>query len=262
LAVANTSSIGCGVMAVVSGAVPATVLSNRPPLEELAGRARPVSMAGERVLPVLGPIAPLFPDGGLRRGTVVTVAGSTSLALALLAGASAEGSWCAAVGLSSLGLVAAEELGVVLERFPLVASPPNAEEWAWAVAALLDAVDVVLARPPAGRPVRDTHARRLAARARERATVLLVTDGGWPGGADVRLAVTGAAWEGMGEGHGHLRARRVDVVASGRGAAARERRLSLWLPAAGGGVAVAATTGADAGESRAASAAPAAPVAG
>jgi hypothetical protein len=221
----------------VSGAVSGAVLPTRPPLEELAGQARPVAMAGERVLPVLGPLVPLFPDGGLRRGTVVAVTGSTSLALALLAGVSAAGSWCAAVGLSSLGIVAAQELGVVLERFPLVASPPNGEEWAWAVAALLDAVDVVVARPPAGRPVRDTHTRRLAARARERSAVLIVADGGWPGGADVRLTVTGAAWEGMGDGHGHLRARRVEVVASGRGAAARERRVSLWLPAADGGVA-------------------------
>jgi hypothetical protein len=209
-----------------------------PPLEELAGRARPVALASDRLLPVLPPLVPLLPDGGLRRGTVVDVAGSTSLALALLAEASAAGSWCAAVGLSSLGVVAAAELGIALDRFPLVAAPPNLDEWAWAVAALLDALDVVLVRPP--RPIDASRARRLAGRARERSAVLVVTNGAaagrWPEGADVRLSVTRGAWEGVGQGHGCLRARRVDVAAEGRGAASRPRRASLWLPGPGGGV--------------------------
>ncbi|MDQ3980206.1 MAG: hypothetical protein M3314_11745 [Actinomycetota bacterium] len=215
--------------------------ASHPPLEELAGRARPVALARDRVLPVHPPLEPLLPDGGLRRGTVVDVPGSTSLALALLAGASATGSWCAAVGLSSLGLVAAAELGIALDRFPLVAAPPNLDEWAWAVAALLDAVDVVLARPP--RPIDAPRARRLAGRARERSAVLVVTNGAatgrWPEGADLSLSVIRAAWEGVGQGHGYLRARRVDVVAEGRGAASRPRRVSLWLPGPGGGVAAA-----------------------
>jgi len=208
-------------------------------LDELAGRARPVALAGERLLPVLDPLASLLPGGGLRRGAVVGVSGSTSLALALLAGPSAAGSWCGAVGLASLGVVAAAELGVELERFPLVAAPAGGEEWAWAVAALLDAVDVVLARPPARVNVGD--ARRLAARARERSAVLVVTGAAlaWPEALDVRLEAESAAWEGVGEGHGRLRARRVEVVAGGRGAAARPRRAVLWLPGLGGGVAVA-----------------------
>ncbi len=216
----------------------ALVQSDRPlaplaPLEELAGHARPVAMAGERLLPVLEPLAPLLPGGGLRRGTVVGISASTSLALALLAGASAAGSWCGAVGLPSLGVVAAAELGVALERFPLVAAPGNADEWAWAVAALLDAVDVVLARPP-GR-VGAAAARRLAARARERSTVLVVS-GAWPEALDVRLEVESAAWEGVGDGYGRLRARRVEVVAGGRGAASCQRRATLWLPGPDGGV--------------------------
>ena len=217
----------------------ALVQPERPPLAELAGHARPVALAGERLLPVLDPLAPLLPGGALRRGMVVGVSASTSLALALLAGASAAGSWCGAVGLPSLGVVAAAELGVVLDRFPLVAAPAGGEEWAWAVAALLDAVDVVLARPPARVNARD--ARRLAARARERSSVLVVSGGRtpWPEALDVRLEVESAAWEGVGEGYGRLRARRVEVVAGGRGAAARSRRATLWLPGPDGGVAVA-----------------------
>jgi hypothetical protein len=79
-------------------------------------------------------------------------------------------------------------------------------------------------------------ARRLVAKARDRGAVLVTTGGSAGFTADVRLSVAAAAWEGLGDGHGRLRARRVDVVANGRGAAARERRVSLWLPAADGGV--------------------------
>jgi hypothetical protein len=198
---------------------------------------RPVTLAGDRLLPVLPVLEPLFPAGGLRRGSVVSVAGSTSLSLSLLAAASGQGSWCAAVGMPSLGLAAAAELGVVLERFPLVASPARssgAGGWAWVVAALLDAFDVVLARPPS--PVKGADARRLTARVRERGAVLVVPGGGWPEPAEVQLTVASASWEGVGQGHGRLRGRRVEVVAGGRGAAARERRASLWLPHPEGGI--------------------------
>src|SRR2546430_2156996 len=78
-------------------------------LVRAADRARPVSLAGEQLLPALPAIAGLLPDGGLRRGTTVAVAGSTSLALALAAGPSGAGSWCVGVGARSLGLVAAAD---------------------------------------------------------------------------------------------------------------------------------------------------------
>ena len=196
-------------------------------------------MAGERLLPVLALLEPLFPAGGLRRGSVVSVVGSTSLALSLLAATSAQGSWCAAVGLPSLGLAAAAELGVVLERFPMVASPgrgSGAGGWAWVVAALVDAFDVVLARPPSG--VRPADARRLTARARERGAVLVLSgaSGAWPEAAEVQLTLASSVWEGVGRGHGRLRGRRVEVVAGGRGAATRERRVELWLPHPEGGI--------------------------
>lgn len=196
-------------------------------------------LAGERVLPVAGALASLLPDGGLRRGSTVCVGGgpaSSSLALALVAEASSLGSWCAAVGWPTLGVAAAAELGVALERFPLVASPPPAE-WPTIVAALLDAFDVVLVRPPAGRRLRLGDARRLSARARERGAVLVLLAG--VEGADVRLATERAEWHGIGDGHGHLTGRAVDVVAGGRGAASRPRRARLWLPAPGGGIAAA-----------------------
>ena len=196
-------------------------------LEDLAQRVRPVTLAGEQFLPVPHALEPLLPDRGLRRGGTVAVDGSLALALALVAGASAAGSWVVAVGLPDLGVVAAAEAGIVLERLALV---PRASATAWGtvVAALLDAIDVVLVRPPGRLPA--AVARRLAARARERRSVLLPVGDAWPIPPDLRLAVTASRWEGLGQGHGRLEARKVEVAAAGRGAAALERRAKLWLP--------------------------------
>jgi hypothetical protein len=201
-----------------------------------AGRAELVgpgaTLADERLLPVLPALRSLLPHPGLRRGATVAVTRSAALALALVAGASAAGSWVAAVGLPDLGIVAAAETGIVLERLALVPAP-GAGAWPTVVAALLDAVDVVLVRSPPGLPA--AQARRLIARARERGTVL-VPLGPWPQPADLRLAVTASTWHGIGQGHGHLRSRLAEVVATGRGAATRERRTLLWLPSPDGTV--------------------------
>ena len=208
--------------------------SSASPLGELVGRARPVSLAGEQVLPVLTPLAKLLPGGGLRRGSVVVVpsssasgaSGATSLALALIAAVSHAGLWCAGVGLPDLGPAVAAELGIALERFPLIPTP--AEQWAIVTAALIDTVDAVLVRP--ARRVGPAEARRLRARARERGAVLVPCSDSWPEGADLRITVIRSGWQGLGQGHGFLRTRMIEVAASGRGAASRERRTRLWLP--------------------------------
>lgn len=211
---------------------------------ELAELIRPVTMAGERRLPVLSALDGLVPGGGLRRGSTLSVDGpaATSLALAVAAAASRDGAWVAAVGFPSLGLLAAAELGIALQRFVLVASPdtrpgPDNEEtvWAAAIAALVDAFDVVLVQ--ATHRVRARDGRRLVARVRERGAVLVqVRSQGWAEQAEVTLEVTRAVWEGLADGHGHLRARRVTVVGGGRREAARPRRAELWLPSGDGGV--------------------------
>src|SRR5215217_8670975 len=64
------------------------------------------TLADERLLPVAPALEPLLPHPGLRRGSTVAVTRSAALALALVAGASAAGSWVAAVGLPDLGIVA------------------------------------------------------------------------------------------------------------------------------------------------------------
>lgn len=176
-------------------------------------------------LPLLSPLDQLFPRGGLSRGSVVEIEGSTWLALALAAGASQAGSWCAVVGLPSLGAAAAEEAGIDLDRLVLVPSP--GQQWATAVGALLDGFDVVLARPT--KQIKAAEARRLAARARERRAVI-VTLGPWPDAVDLRLRVVGTEWAGLHAGYGRIAARVANVAAQGRGAAARERRISATLP--------------------------------
>src|SRR6266511_397320 len=208
-------------MVLTKGAYPTTD-NGRPQawLEDLAQRVRPVTLAGEQLLPVPRALEPLLPDRGLRRGGTVAVDGSLALAFALVAGASAAGSWVVAVGLPDLGVVAAAEAGIVLERLALVPRA-GAAAWGAVVAALLDAIDVVLVRPPA---------RLFAARARERRSVLLLVGAGWPIPPDLRLAVTASQWEGLGQGDGRLEARKVEVAAAGRGAAVLERRAKLWLP--------------------------------
>jgi hypothetical protein len=185
-----------------------------------------------RVLPVVPELSGLLPGRGLRRGSTVAVAtgraapagGGTSLMLALLAEASRSGSWCAVVGVPALGAIAAAESGIALERLALVPNP--GPEWATVVAALIDGVDVVVAAVPG--PVAGSIAARLVARARQRGSVL-VPFGQWAG-ADVTLQVTGGRWEGLGAGRGRLRRREVTVLARGRGAAARPKEITMWMP--------------------------------
>lgn len=211
-------------------------------LGDLAERVRPRVLAQEQRLPVLPALECLLPGASLRRGSTVAVGaspgagGTTSLALALVAQASATGSWVAAVGLPSLGLVAADEMGVALERLVLVAAPER-DAWGGVVAALVDGFDLVVLHAGRG-GVRPADARRLVARARERGSVVVPLGPGWPEAADVTLQVTAARWEGLEAGHGHLRARKVRVTRSGRGEAAPPRRVDLWLPAPSGEVEV------------------------
>jgi hypothetical protein len=203
--------------------------------EDRAVRDRPAPEAdgGEgRVLPVVAPLARLLPAGGLRRGTTVAVAAgpaATSLLWAVLVEASAGGAWVGVVGRPDLGLVAAAEAGMRLDRLALVPAP-GAELMA-VTSALLDGLDVVVTT--VARPVPAGERQRLAARARQRGAVLCVL-GSWPG-ADVQLSCTGARWGGVGAGlhggSGRLGQRQVEVRVLGRGMAPAGRVERLLMPA-------------------------------
>ena len=178
------------------------------------------------VLPALGELLP----GGLARGSVVTAGRWSLLCLALAAGASVAGAWCAVAGVPQLGVSAAAGVGLDPARLLLVADPGTA--WPQVVASLLDGCELVLLRPPGHAPAQVR--RRLEAVLRRCGGVLVVA-GDWDG-AQARLLVTRQEWAGIEAGHGRLRARRVLVVADGRGAAARPRTRWLWLPGPDGSV--------------------------
>jgi hypothetical protein len=191
-----------------------------------------------RSLPLSGALEDLLPAGSLPRGSVLEVAGgpgAVTLALALASGPSRTGSWVGCVGFPHLGWEAAAEVGVRLDR--LVAVAPSTRQWATVVAALLDAFDLVVCGPGPVPAAADL--RRLRARARERGTVLVgvtcdalrgggARTTGWPS-VDARLRVEHCRWDGLGDGWGHLGARRLSVVAEGRGALSRPRRVEVVL---------------------------------
>ena len=182
-----------------------------------------------RALPVLPAFGELLP-GGLARGSVVAAGRWSLLCLALAAGASVAGAWCAVAGVPQLGVSAAADVGLDPGRMLLVAEPGSA--WPQVVASLLDGCELVLLRPP-GQATAQVR-RRLEAVLRRCGGVLVVA-GDWDG-AQARLLVTRQEWAGIEAGHGRLRARRVLVVADGRGAAARPRARWLWLPGPDGSV--------------------------
>jgi len=176
--------------------------ARRPGLSAVCAVPGPAAgeVSGAAALPVLPALRGLLPRGGLARGSVVSVAEFGMLALALLAGASAEGAWCAIAGVPEAGILAAAELGLDPERTLLVPDPGDA--WPEVVASLLDGCELVLLRPPG--PATGQIRKRLEAVLRRRRGVLLVA-GGWPG-VPVRLRVTARRWAGLGGGHGRLRA--------------------------------------------------------
>ena len=188
-----------------------TAAATATPHGDLLQRLRSQADAGPRVrhlVPVHPALAGLL-DGGLQPGAAYSVSGG-ALLLALLAEPSQAGSWCGVVGIPELGAEAAGSAGVVLERLVLVSQP--GERWLSVVAALAEALPLVAVRPPA--QVRDADAARLAARLRERSSVLLVC-GDWPR-VTAKLGIAEAHWSGLGSGHGYLDSREVLVNATNR----------------------------------------------
>jgi hypothetical protein len=197
-------------------------------LDQAPQLGRASDLEGRR-LEVVEPLARLLPHGGLRPGTATQVTGvaATTLGLALVAAAS-QASWTAIVGLPHLGTLAATELGVDLDHVVVIADP--GKRWTDVIGAVVDAFDIVLARPQLGQ----REARRVAGRVRERDAVF-VTVGGWIE-SDVRIATSSPRWHGIEHGHGHLAARTVEVAVTGRRAASRATSATLWLPDHDGGI--------------------------
>ncbi|MBN9212536.1 MAG: hypothetical protein BGO45_12490 [Microbacterium sp. 71-36] len=200
----------------------------RDRLERMQGRRMDAP-----VLPTHPAFTSLLPGGGLRSGSAYAIARSMSLLLALMARPSQDGAWCGVVGMPELGAEAAEKYGLDLDR--LVFIPDPGPRWLAVTATIAEVLPVVAVRPPVGANTAraGAEATRLAARLRDRGTVLLV-QGPWPQ-AEAVIDVADPRWAGLGQGHGYLAGRELTVsVSSKRTPTARRAR--MLLPAADGSI--------------------------
>ena len=185
-------------------------------------------------LPVVAPLAPLFGEGGLVRGRTVVCTGDAALstALALSAAATRAGSWLAVVGVPNLGVAAAIEAGVAVERIVLAQPPRASREWVATVAALVEGFEVLIVAPPASLSASD--ARRLQTRVMARQAVLIVVVMPTSTGetsvftSDIDVHADTVAWSGIERGAAHITQRTVQVRVNGRRCSSpREQTITL-----------------------------------
>lgn len=179
----------------------------------MQGRPSVLSLATH---PALAGLVSLQPGGSY-------AVDATSLAFLLMAGPSGDGAWCAIVGTDRVGLEAAAEVGVDLDRTVWV--PDAGADPVSVLGALVDAVGVVMVDRLT---LPEREASRLRARLHRRQTVLIAV-GDWPR-AETRLRLRDQRWVGLAAGHGHLQARQATVEVERGGRVVGSRR--LWLPSA------------------------------
>jgi hypothetical protein len=184
-----------------------------------------------RHLPVIDAWAGVLPDGGLVRGRTVACTGgaAVSLALTLVAAATSSGSWLGLVGVPWIGVEAAHELGVALERTVSVAVEPETPVvWAERTAAAIEGFELIITSVPAQVP--DRLLRQVRQRLQARGGVLIdVMPGRRDAAADLVIFSQTERWEGLGWGAGHLRRRRVELTVAGR-RMPRPQQATCWLP--------------------------------
>lgn len=193
-------------------------------------------LAPERLV-VADDVCKLLPDSGLVRGRIIRCSGDAglSLALSLCSRATQQGSWLGVVGVAHLGVLAAVEHGVALERMVLVQPPNTSREWSVTVSAVIDGFDLLVVAVPARLSAND--ARRVQTRLQSRRAVMIIVDNMTlsrstsrfaperepdPFVADVILDTKTKSWSGIDNGSGYLQHRDVSIRVSGR-RVARER---------------------------------------
>lgn len=192
-------------------------------------QARISSMQSTRLDDDSFPVLPMMRavlGRGLRRGTAYSISGSTTLALALVAAASQSGEWCGVLDVPDLGLEAVAGWGIDLDRLVWVADP--GDRWMSTVGSMADVLGLVIVRAP--ERVTSAEASRLVARLRQTRSTMLVL-GEWPQ-SEAQIRVVSSSWSGLGDGHGYLADRHLELeVRQGQGAGA-PRRSRLRVPAA------------------------------
>ena len=175
------------------------------------------------LLPIDPALEGLLPDDGLRTGTAYSLMPSPSLLGALLAAPSQRGSWCAVVGMPTLGIEAMAGFGVDLSRLILVPDP--GPRWLTVASALSEVVPLIAVHPRSR--ASDADIQRMNARLRDRACTLLVT-ARWPQ-SEATLRVEETEWHGLGDGWGLLADRTVTLSCSSR-RLETQRRIRVRLP--------------------------------
>jgi len=194
------------------------------------GESRSAAPTGppKTILPVTPDISALLPHGGLATVTAITAnrRGATSLLWRLLAGPTGAGAWCALVGMPRVYPLAATAAGVDLGRVALVDPGARVAEAAGACAEGVAAIVV----PSEG--LSPAQARRLTARARGSGASIVWWETRPVAGADARLHVSRASWNGLREnagrrwGAGRINACELEVASRWRSGGLR--RASIW----------------------------------
>lgn len=151
-----------------------------------------------------------------------------SLLFSLVATATSVGSWLAFVDVPRVGLMAAHEYGVALQRVMCVNSGGHTQSYAQVVGALVDGIDLVVVSSPA---CSAAEARRIVARAKASGSVLIILGRTGQFSPDVVLSSSTTEWH----FHTHASSRTMSVQAHGR-RVYNQRALTVQLPAADGAV--------------------------
>ncbi len=172
-------------------------------------------------LPLDPALQGLLPDPGLRAGSAYSLSPSPSLLGALLGAPSQQGSWCAVIGMPTLGIEAMAAFGVDLSRLILVPDP--GDRWLTVTSALSEVVPLIAVHPRS--KVSDGDIQRLSARLRDRSCTLLVT-ARWPQ-SEATIRVEDIEWHGLGEGWGLLADRTVTLRSTSRRQGTQSLRVRL-----------------------------------
>jgi Mrp family chromosome partitioning ATPase len=140
----------------------------------------------------------------------------------------------AVVGVPNLGIAAAIEAGVAVERIVLAQPPRASREWVATVAALVEGFEVLIVATPTSLSASD--ARRLQTRVMARQAVLIVVD--LPAlasvgeasvfASDIDVHAITVAWSGIERGAAHITQRTVQVRVNGRRCSSpREQTITL-----------------------------------
>ena len=173
-------------------------------------------------LPVPSELRAMFPEGGLVRGRTVLCSGDAAVAMALrvVSSATQAGSWLGIVGVHNVGVQAASEHGVALQRVVFVQPASSRTEWVNTVAAVADGFDVLMLEVPHG--ITEADARRVQTRIQARRNALVLIGGTQQSAVqsvfqpDVIINTATTKWYGIERGAGYVQGRDVQVAVSGR----------------------------------------------